>query len=616
MRTTTSTYAVSLATSLAFISLVAPLTRAQSVFERPSGESMKVRRLDGDPAQIEDDPAHFQQLGGRNLCVEETFRLRIRSHHPELKGATIIFTVFSEPALVVGFDASPGGAFSDPLLFVPVKLNGAGDGVSKFFFVKGLMQGQTFVQAVSPVGDVLNPQHVTVAEVSAVTFVEQDSPLDTNTNAGGGKRIFPEKQAPTDAVNRSLVRVVANAGPPDSIVSFRSFDVDDPSSNACPVDCNGSKGNDNHGSPKVGKLSATSALIDDQGIAQVGFGVTMPPGDNFKVAASCSAAYLAGVVVDGVDLKDAEGNILPTARAKVTDMLTVWRKVHVEVDSMGAVTGNQVRGTVKSARPRTTGLASTVLTVNRLLPPGRFSPGFMRIDGLDLQLVVTNTSNQVTIFGSVTDAEVRGKSFTLFDDDDFNRDNSADGDAGANVPAPDLSLIADGLDGTCDGSAPNVFAPAYVCPVFDVGDHNDSVRFVLNTAAPTTAALIATYDFDAVGTEADKQFWTVYLLGAYQFTEKADEDPDSETSTLGAVDALNGEGASIFVETIRDVDPGPTPDACIRQIVAPHEIGHLFNGAHEDGGLMAPNAKKICDNNPSPSFSNKTLNKIRTTPHP
>jgi hypothetical protein len=610
MRTTSRMYAACIGMSLSILTLAPLSTSAQHVFVLPPSGDAEVRPLDRDQAQA-------AQLGGRHLCVEEVFRLTVRSHHPEIKGATIIFTIFADPALIVGFDSSPEGSFSEPLLFVPVKLNGAGDGVSKPFFVKALMQGQTLVQAVSAVGDVLNPQQVTVAEVSAVTFVELDSPLDVNPNAGGGKRIFPGKQTPTDTVDRSRVRVVANAGPPDSIVLFRSFDVDDPSSNTCPVDCNGSKGNDNHGSPRVGELSAISALIDDQGIAQVEFGVTRQPGDNFKVAASCSTAYLAGVVVAGLDLKDAEGNILPTPQAKVTDMLTVWRKVHVEVDSMGPVSGNQVTGTVKSARPRAKGPAITVLTVDSLLPPRRFSPGFIRIEGVELKHVVTNTRNTVTIVGSVTDAEARGKSFTLVDDDDFNRDDSADGDAGADVPAPDLSLIADGLDGTCDGSAPNVFAAAYVCPVFDVGDHNDSVPFVLNTAAPTTAALIANYDFDAVGTEADEEFWTVYLLGAYQFIEKEDEDPNSEKSTLAAADALNGEGATIFVETIRDIDPGPTPDGCISKVVAPHEIGHLFNANHGDGGLMATSAKKICANNPiSPSFSDKTLNKIRTTPHP
>src|SRR6185369_6291063 len=99
-----------------------------------------------------------------------------------------------------------------------------------------------------------------------------------------------------------------------------------------------------------GTLSAASAQTDANGVAQVELTVTAQPGDNFKVAAGCNTNYLNGVVVAGTDLRDGSGSTLPTDRAKPTDMVTVWRKVHVEVDSMGLVTGNEVAGTVSKAR--------------------------------------------------------------------------------------------------------------------------------------------------------------------------------------------------------------------------------------------------------------------------
>ena len=38
----------------------------------------------------------------------------------------------------------------------------------------------------------------------------------------------------------------------------------------------------------------------------------------------------------------------PTVHGRSTEMLTVWRRVHIEVDSMGIVTGNLLAGFVKN----------------------------------------------------------------------------------------------------------------------------------------------------------------------------------------------------------------------------------------------------------------------------
>jgi hypothetical protein len=73
----------------------------------------------------------------------------------------------------------------------------------------------------------------------------------------------------------------------------------------------------------------------------------MQPGDNFRVAASCEQLYLAGVTVNVLDLRDASGAVLPTLRGKQTAMLTVWRRVHAEVDSMGVVANNHAAGTIE-----------------------------------------------------------------------------------------------------------------------------------------------------------------------------------------------------------------------------------------------------------------------------
>ena len=56
--------------------------------------------------------------------------------------------------------------------------------------------------------------------------------------------------------------------------------------------------------------------------------VSCSPGDNYVVAASLSAAQR-----DGFGEDNDEVVLIPEAQR--TDMLTVWRKLHVEVDSMG-----------------------------------------------------------------------------------------------------------------------------------------------------------------------------------------------------------------------------------------------------------------------------------------
>jgi hypothetical protein len=142
--------------------------------------------------------------------------------------------------------------------------------------------------------------------LTSVEWVPVNSTVDVNPNAGGGKRIFPDKQTANDATNRKIVRArITTTLGPNVPVYFRAFDVDDPSTDASPVDANAGAGNDNRGAPQYGTLSAGSALTDANGIAQVEFTVTMQPGDNFLIASSNDQAYLNGVVLDGGNLRDS-----------------------------------------------------------------------------------------------------------------------------------------------------------------------------------------------------------------------------------------------------------------------------------------------------------------------
>lgn len=204
-------------------------------------------------------------------------------------------------------------------------------------------------------------------------------------------------------------------------IYFKSFDLDDPSANTAPIDSNGSVGNDNRGgsgtSQQFGILSAVggngttntvSAATDANGLASADLTLTVQPGDNFMVAASHDQTFLNGLTVNGITLRDSSGNTVgtATAKAKASPMLTVWRRLHLEVDSMEAVptTGSQknsITGKVTSING-TSSIATTVFIDQNLndgspklddaapnTGNGRFENGRIRIGTLN----VTETSD-------------------------------------------------------------------------------------------------------------------------------------------------------------------------------------------------------------------------------
>lgn len=236
-----------------------------------------------------------------------------------------------------------------------------------------------------------------------------NSALDNNPNVGGGLRIFPDKQTSTDTLNRALVQLKAQVQPAVSgtTVYFRVFDVPDPSVPNSPP-------NDNNGVPNFGTLSAGSAVTDATGTAVVTFTVTMQPGDNFVGAASTNASQLNAVNATAQGLRNAAGNPLPDGISSMTPMLTVWRRLHVEIDSMAAVQGNTVTGNI-------TGYSQNELTVDTNLDNGsfnldsvpqgngRFENGYITIANAMMIAVQTNGIHHVDSangFAAITQAQM------------------------------------------------------------------------------------------------------------------------------------------------------------------------------------------------------------------
>lgn len=458
---------------------------------------------------------------------------------------------------------------------------------------------------------------VQIPNVTGITFqpiAANNLPIDANPNVGGGLRIFPDDNTPVENANRQTIRVTAGISEPIAgrTVYFRNFDVDDPSDDMT-IDPNGNSGDDNNGrvnNQREGQLSAVSATTNSNGVATVDFTVTMQPGDNFAIAASTDQNQINAVGVSGTDLLNGQGQGISTS-CDYTDsvcrseMLTVWRRLHIEVDSMGESTQNFVGGYFMETK--LIGLLGTeVLVSNQDLEPNRFENGRL-VSGTRSFKIVGNGDNSVTI-RSLSGRGVsvsEGETFQLYDDDDFNASDGLikDGDTGENISMPDIGFMM----ANSDNENVNIYASAYIHPVYDIGDNNDNTLFASNVSADSGQAVRDLFDFDQIATEANEEFWTAYLLGGYQYTNDRDADPETELGTVGVTDAQNGVGSIVFMETNGPVECTISPDFCSIADTSAHEIGHLFNADEGDGGIM---------DGIGHSFSPTSLGKIRRTTHP
>jgi hypothetical protein len=598
----------------------------------------------------------------------------------------------------------------------------------------------------------------TVATISSLEFERIDSTyevVDANPGNGvaltaEGKRIFPDKiNAGDNATDRSLIRVKANVLPAAANlkVYFGSYDLDDPSATATPLDTTGADGKDNKGnvngsqsgefatlpgntcdgaltgSASNNHISRIACTTAGGGATAAGFKVTMQPGDNFAIAASVDETYRNNLNVNsanGAQVINTANQALPIYGAGNpnnvagirTEMLTVWRKLHIEMDSMSAVTGNAYTGRFPTAITVAAGTQTLSVEIDssETFELNRFGNGRVVInttpatplpvtgnsvsnplwggggDGGDGEKtnmrpicpyeylmfyeecggdpfptptpLVTptptpvptatptpvptatpsptptptptpqNRTMDITVTNPTAFNIAAGTTFTLYDDDDFDDlDGTAkDGDTGEDIPVPPDDL-AQRTDTPCSAtvtSGCNTFAPAYVKPYYDLPFSGDNTPFALNVnstvdpnfVSPPPGDIQPYFRFGNVATEADPNFWTVYLNGAYQMDVRADRDPQTQDGILGIVDALHGQGALIFFEITRADEIGAIAATrpVGRRYTVVHEIGHLFNGQHGDfmpgtttnAGLMSQTGSRTVG-----TFNDVTLNKIR-----
>lgn len=600
----------------------------------------------------------FRTSSSRNVGVGTIDQNYVVIYYGQPNTSTSVLVTVNENG-DVSIASSPEGPFTDSLQ-LPIQLDGNGYGRTGDLWVKGLAANVAAWNGISAryihpitIQEATMSSHYQVTNVVSVTLerLPGTSPLSSNTNPGGGLRIFPEKMNAHDvSLSYDLIKIKAKLSAPiiGVHVDFFSRDVDDPWSDDPLVDANGREGRDNRGMYEANFVAGQSDLTTNSlGEAYAVFKVSKQPGDNWLFGATSRGSYsstwsdiyeTSTITVDGTTLRERDGDVIPidtapspSTRFVASQMVTVWRRLHIERDSMGPVIGNYITGDVNAS------FTGSTFTKIEVTIPAAQQPSFesMRFENGRIVLFredVVNSTLSFNVLGNggtastyslkfqgTTTQNLSGWKFKLFDDDDMNAEDGATkgGDEGEDVPSPKTGWMQDS-----PSRVRNRFADAYIQPTYDLTGNDENLPFYLNLPQadttqelPTSAEVVALQKFDNVGSRRDPDFWVTYLMNAYQCTKHLDGDGSDSELLLGMSNSRIG--AMTFMEGMSESD-----DHLFREesddsyhyyhdfrYAAVHEVGHLFFLVHEvhlDGFIA----------NLSPYFSNKELGRIRTMPHP
>ena len=575
--------------------------------------------------------------------VEEPFR-----------NQTVRFTI--TPNAWLGVSTSQSSTSWNYSIGVDMVIDAAGNGRTSTFYLKGQkLNAGTSIHASTDNHFIAAAQDISmvVVQVTALNWaaVDGDHPLDTNPGIAGGVRHFADKSTTTETNENDWRRVAIKAqispAIPGMVVRLKVFDVDDPSGNSA-VDPNGIDGNDNRGSAST---LAASLATDSTGLATLFYTVSTRPGDNYRVAATVSSKPLATTdplrqkfetITTGPGTTQSPASYASTRLTELgrsylitesgqaqgteepflsTKLLTIWRRLHIEKDSMGVVTTNHIEGSFL----RTQYSPTENYTLFELDQPAhaldvnRFENGRLEFKEnatstpIDM-VVIGNTAYGVKVKGKVTGLNFYSDSFKLFDDDDFNNHGGLlNGDEGEEIPDVQTTMLQDS-----DDASLNVLAAAYIRPKYNLTINDSNLPFLANFNDDERY-------FDQSQYEDDPDRWTIYLINAYQAAISEDGDPNSEFSGVGRLlpgDASHGSfhGAAIFEEGFRDSESTyaasgqPVPAHATRSRLAAFLVGLLLGADGNDGNLMtafAPNCTNKCFD-----LNGTSLAKIRSQIHP
>ena len=476
------------------------------------------------------------------------------------------------------------------------------------------------------IDELIEPDEETkLSDSGKVTFVKVNALVweTYETNAvlegcpkNGGKGIFPGKKSLQDTpgmtFDRRKVYVKATITPvfEDVNVYFKGWDVDDPSSNQAPIDDTPTSGPDNKGGNGAflsTGASTASGTTDSAGEVKLCYVVGMNPGDNYRVSASCLQAALAPARLTQAQADSrtaSEPNLV-----KITEMLTVWRRLHMEIDSMTTVAGNSVAGNIPKA-PVAVGNDWRATTNQTLLDDDMYEKGTLVKGGQNFTVITGAGANNTAANSSwvvVTANPGQGAFTSLTDDDSETMPKTPDTSKLYSVfnagPGCYLTFVNDG-GGNAAWNTNNV--------PFTLG-----VNRAIATDADITALLLTNGDGNP-GRNSDEveddSWWVIYIQGAYQAGWEEDCDPDSEVPCAGQ-SSDDREGVLIFSEGIRDwcLANGYTRSVVEQQVVA-HDVGHLMKGSapHTANTIMSATLPVASQHE---LFSDADINTIRSRTH-
>jgi len=456
--------------------------------------------------------------------------------------------------------------------------------------------------------------------------------LETNPGPGAGLQIFPEADDPGGQVgDRDKVRIVAEIFPavPDPglqgpvKVYFRGVDVDDPSANGTPID-DETQTTDNCRDggcqvPGVGRINGADAsapvaveVPNGQDRVTAEFQVSDRQGDNYRVVASTSDTWIGASNVTAKQ-SSASGEVIHASGEPLsggthfTEMLTVWRTLHLEADRLDSSVLQQVG-------PDPTGqniILDSISTITALRPQRltdtstRFTFGPPHSDhGANDSWAGADLWPNFTGALSGTPVQVFGNSLH-----DLHTDPASD--LTALTAVGNRYRLSDDRDVTLTGRLPfsltsTLLAHAYIAtkPLIGVDDVNFlNVTFRQPMRRNLTDAELAGLRKEVASSPS---YWAILSVDAFEGRLVVDNDPIVEPAILGVTPAaLVGRAsagvsqlicqdghqpiAGIFRESIRDVSEERSYDGPeLLETVTAHEIiCHGMRIGHTTDGLCA-----------------------------
>jgi hypothetical protein len=462
-----------------------------------------------------------------------------------------------------------------------------------------------------------------------------------------GSRIFPDFKNPLDTVLRHKLELVVktSASLAGKTVFVKAFDVDDSTSEAfdtadgpAVIDINGKSGNDNLpdylGTNQSGQFWTGTAWGGDsaQGIVAANgetkfiFRVGMQPGNNYRVVASVvDQSLITGVQVTTSTAGKYLGPALAqNAGAPASPLLTVWRKLWVENDSMAAIPvdsfgykRNDLSWNLDPPSIRNVSFSSTAGTTSFGIDAITDQSSFLDLQNGRMIVqsvthpVISTASYSVTVSGVHSSVSV-DSGFRLYDDDDD----------GLTVPAlPRTDLVNQQMK--------DYFKTAFI-EVRDLGEYNLD-KYVPFLPNEDVFSIFTTLDDKKDPNLIDKSpLWICHLIAAYQGPMDADMDPSGidESRRDGETAAHDGiEHSAVYVEGSRELytdSLGASNPVLARSYLgkwitaaASHEIGHqpgiqTESVDHGELGLMAKGLDGVSSTSPENSvFSARTIRRFR-----